>query len=139
VVLILGRFTPERKVLLDAIREELRHHNYLPIMFDFAKPASRSYTETITTLARMARFIIADLTDATEVRLELAKIVPDLPSVPVQPLVLASATEYVTFQDIQRHGWVLPPFRYEGLDHAIAALPDMILGPAEAKVREIRG
>ena len=38
VVLILGRFTPERKVLLDAIREELRHRDYLPVMFDFEKP-----------------------------------------------------------------------------------------------------
>ena len=116
VVLILGRFTPERKVLLDAIREELRRRDYLPVMFDFEKPASRGYTETITTLARMARFIIADLTDATEVRLELAKIVPDLPSVPVQPLVLASQTEYVTFADIRRYPWVLEPFRYKDLD-----------------------
>ena len=29
VVLILGRFTPERKALLDAIREELRRRDYL--------------------------------------------------------------------------------------------------------------
>ena len=105
-------------------------------MFDFEKPGSRGYTETITTLARMARFIIADLTDAAEVRLELAKIVPDLPSVPVQPLVLASATEYVTFDEIRRYPWVLEPFRYEGLDHAIASLPELVLTPAEAKVRE---
>jgi hypothetical protein len=34
-VLILGRFTPERKAVLDAIREALRQHGYLPIMFDF--------------------------------------------------------------------------------------------------------
>ena len=38
VVLILGRFTPERKALLDAIREALRRHDYLPVMFDFEKP-----------------------------------------------------------------------------------------------------
>jgi len=138
LVLILGRFTPERKVLLDAVREELRCHDYLPVMFDFTKPGSRSYTETITTLARMARFIIADLTDATEVRLELAKIVPDLSSVPVQPLVLASSTEYVTFADFRHYHWVLEPFRYKGLDHAIASLTEMILAPAEAKVRELR-
>jgi len=36
-VLILGRFSDERKPVLDAIRDELRkpEHNYLPIVFDF--------------------------------------------------------------------------------------------------------
>jgi uncharacterized protein YjbI with pentapeptide repeats len=141
VVLILGRFTSERKALLDAIRDKLRRHNYLPVMFDFDKPASRSYTETITTLARMARFVIADLTDAAEVRTELSKIVPDLPSVPVQPLILASQTEYVTFEEDIRHNrpWVLKPFRYQDPDHAIASLPEMVLAPAEAKVAKMRG
>jgi uncharacterized protein YjbI with pentapeptide repeats len=141
VVLILGRFTPERKPVLDALREALRQRDYLPVMFDFEKPHSRGYTETITTLARMARFIVADLTDATEVRAELSKIVPDLPSVPVQPLILASHTEYVTFEeDIRRNRpWVLKPFRYRDPDHAIASLPEMVLAPAEAKVAEVRG
>jgi uncharacterized protein YjbI with pentapeptide repeats len=138
-VLILGRFSPERKALLDAVREALRHQNYLPVMFDFDKPASRGYTDTVTTLARMARFIIADLTDSAEVRLELAKIVPDLPSVPVKPLILASQTEYTTFVDIRRYPWVLEPFRYEDTDHAIASLLEMVLAPAEAKVTEVKG
>ena len=106
-------------------------------MFDFEKPASRGYTETVTTLARMARFIVADLTDATEVRLELAKIVPDLPSVPVQPLILASQTEHVTFGDLEPYPWVLEPFRYHDPAQAIASLPEMVLAPAEAKVAEI--
>jgi hypothetical protein len=39
VVLILGRFTPERKAILDAIREELRKRDYLPVLFDFEKPS----------------------------------------------------------------------------------------------------
>src|SRR6516162_11484518 len=38
-VLILGRFTDERKAVLDALRDELRKRNYLPILFDFDKPA----------------------------------------------------------------------------------------------------
>jgi hypothetical protein len=63
-VLILGRFTDERKSILDAIRNELRLRDYLPILFDFEKAPSRDLSETVSTLAHMARFIIADITDA---------------------------------------------------------------------------
>jgi uncharacterized protein YjbI with pentapeptide repeats len=139
VVLILGRFAPDRKAILDALREELRRRDYVPVMFEFEKPASPGFTDTITTLARMARFIIADLTDATEVRQELAKIVPDLPSVPVQPLILASAKEYVTVADLLKYPWFLEPFPYHDQDHAIASLSTMILTPAEGKVTKVRG
>jgi hypothetical protein len=66
-VLILGRFTDERKTVLDAFREELRKRNYLPILFDFDKPTSQTTDETITLLARMSRFVIADISDAKSV------------------------------------------------------------------------
>jgi hypothetical protein len=42
VVLILGRFTPRRKAVLDAFREELKLQNYVPVVFDFTKPSSRA-------------------------------------------------------------------------------------------------
>jgi hypothetical protein len=38
VVLILGRFSSERKPLLDAIRDKLREKNLVPVLFDFEKP-----------------------------------------------------------------------------------------------------
>ncbi len=41
-VLILGRFTPERKAVLDALRETLRTQGYVPILFDFGRPSSRN-------------------------------------------------------------------------------------------------
>jgi uncharacterized protein YjbI with pentapeptide repeats len=93
IVLILGRFTDQRKAVLEALRDELRQRNYLPILFDFEKPTSRNTDETITLLARMARFVIADISDAKSVLQELRGIVPDLSSVPVQPVIIASQDE----------------------------------------------
>jgi len=97
-VLILGRFTDERKAVLDALREELRKHDHLPILFDFAVPATRDITETVSLLARMARFIIADLTDPSSIPKELEAIVPSL-AVPVQPLLEGSSRPYAMFKD----------------------------------------
>src|SRR5262249_36118603 len=86
VVLILGSFAEQRKRVLDAIREELRKHDYIPVLFDFDKPKSKDTTGTVETLARMVRFIIADLTDPSSIPLELGTIVPFLPTTPVLPI-----------------------------------------------------
>ena len=80
VVLILGRFTPERKAVLDRLREILRAKGYSPVLFDFEKPTSRDITETVRILAGLARFVVADITDAKSIPQELMAIVPDLPS-----------------------------------------------------------
>jgi hypothetical protein len=136
-VVILGRFTPKRKAVLDALREELRCQNYLPIVFDFEKPASRDLTETISTLAHMARFIIADLTEAKSIPHELQRIVPALPSVPVQPLLQASAKEYSMFEHFKHFPWVLPLYRYKSTKAVIASLKKKIIAPAELKAKEL--
>ena len=116
VVLILGRFTDERKAVLDALREELRKRDYLPILFDFEKPRSRDTDETITLVARMARFIVADISDAKSVLQELRAIVPDLPSVPVQPIILRTQAEPGMFDFYRNHAVVSdrPPLHQSG-------------------------
>jgi uncharacterized protein YjbI with pentapeptide repeats len=136
-VLILGRFTPERKAVLEALRESLRQHNYLPILFDFEKPASRDITETISILAHLARFVVADITDAKSIPQELTTIVPNLPSVPVQPLILASQHEYGMFEHFMRFPWVLPVYRYTDEVNLLQSLQEKVITPAEQKAKEL--
>ena len=136
-VLILGRFKDERKAVLDALREELRKRDYLPILFDFSVPATRDITETVSLLARMARFIVADLTDPSSIPKELEAIVPDL-AVPVQPLLEGSSRPYAMFKDYWKYEWVLPVHRYEGLEPLLATLAEKVIAPAEAKVKALQ-
>jgi uncharacterized protein YjbI with pentapeptide repeats len=137
VVLLLGHFTPERKAILDAIRDELRKQDYVPVLFDFEQPQSRDITETVTTLAHMARFIIADITDAKSIPQELALIVPNLPSVPVQPLLVSSQQEYGMFEHFTNFPWVLSLHRYSDLASLLASFKDQIIEPAEKKAKAL--
>jgi Pentapeptide repeats (8 copies) len=139
VVLILGRFSVERKPVLDAIRNELRNYDYLPVLFDFEKPDSRDLTETISTLAHLARFIIIDLTDPSSAPHEIATIVPQC-IVPVQPLLLqdASRDEYAMFSDLRRrYHWVLPTYHYLDTPSLLASLKEHLIIPAEQKAQEL--
>jgi hypothetical protein len=60
------------------VREELRRHNYVPMIFDFERPSHRDVNETVSTLAHMSRFVIADLTDPKSVPQDLMSIIPRL-------------------------------------------------------------
>jgi hypothetical protein len=133
VVLILGRFTATRKRVLDALRESLRERGYSPVLFDFEKPGSRTYRETVSTLAHMSRFVIADLTDAKVVLQELEVIVKALPSVPVQPILQSRARASVVVpEDYGAYPWFLPPVRYRGAEDVTGGPLEEMVGAAEA-------
>ena len=137
VVLILGRFTPKRKAILDILRDELREQNYLPVVFDFEQPSSRNLTETMSTLAHMSRFIIADLTSAKSIPQELERIVPRL-RVPVQPLLHTSAKKpYAMSQDFEDYHWFLPLHRYKDQTMLLQSLRENVINPAERKAQEL--
>jgi uncharacterized protein YjbI with pentapeptide repeats len=122
VVLILGRFSlPERKEVLDALRSELRKpgRNYVPVAFDFEKPRSQTTINTIVLLARLARFVIADISDAKSVLQELQAFVSDSPKLPVKPIIVAAQG-------------------YETSAQLLADLDERVIAPAEVEVMRLR-
>ena len=136
VVLILGRFTPvERKKVLEKTRTTLRdQHGLVPILFDFAPSDNRDLTETIQLVANLASFVIADLSDARSIPQELSHIVPNLPSLPIQPILCAPQREYSMFEHWRRYPWVLPEFSYESLDHLMGNLEEKVIRPARTRL-----
>jgi uncharacterized protein YjbI with pentapeptide repeats len=136
-VLILGRFTAARKQSLDALRSELRRRGYLPILFDFQTPRSRNLTETVSILAHLARFVVADITDAKSIPQELMRIVPILTRLPIQPILMAGKREYGMFDDFRAYPWVLPLYSYKTTAELTKSVGEKVIGPAEAKAQEL--
>jgi uncharacterized protein YjbI with pentapeptide repeats len=138
VVLILGRFSKERKPVLNVLRNALREHDYVPVLFDFTGPESKTTTDTVSLLARMARFVIADLTDPSSVPYELKEIVPDA-HMPVQPLLLAGTESYASMaRDLWISREMLPVYYYTSPQELLRDLPEHVIASAEAKVKELQ-
>ena len=139
--MILGRFTPERKAVLDALRDELRKpgRNYVPVVFDFEKSPNQTTVETVTLLARMARFVIADISDAKSVLQELQAIVPNSPKLAVKPIIIKAQEEPGMFDFLRSFPWFLEVHRYDSQEQLIANLGESVIGPAKAKVLKLRG
>lgn len=131
LVLILGRFTEERKYVLDQIRDHIRSSGGIPVLFDFEKPQSRDITETVSTLAHLSRVVIADLTDAKCVPQELQATIPNLPSVRFQPICDVTDREYSMFEHFKRYPWVLPTIAYESVTDLMEKLSGVLEGLPE--------
>lgn len=128
-VLILGRFTDERKAVLDGLKDRLRHRNFVPMVFDWDASPGRDLTETVQLLANLSRFVVADVTDARSIPQELLGIVPHLPSVPVRPIILAGQREYAMFEHFKPYPWMLELFVYETAEQLLADIDEAIIAP----------
>ena len=138
VVLILGRFTDERLVILKALRTELQKQDYIPVLFDFDAPKNRDVEETVSTIAHMAKFIIADITEPKAIPQELSSIVKNLQSVPVLPLLHESQEPWGMFTAIKRRPTVLPILEYSSESELIGKIQSEVIGVAERKVIELK-
>ena len=138
VVLILGRFTDERISILEALRTELQKRDYIPVLFDFDTPKSRHIEETVSTLAQMARFIIADITDPRAIPRELTIIVRNLQTVPVLPLLHESGEPWGMYASIDSRSTVLPILKYSSESELIGKIQSEVIQVAEQKVIELK-
>jgi uncharacterized protein YjbI with pentapeptide repeats len=140
-VLILGRFTPERKKILDAIREKLREHDFVPMMFDFEKVSSKDFTETIKILAGMSRFVIADISNPSSSPLELQATLPDY-KIPFVPIIEAGQNPFAMFRDLTIYPWSLDVIQYDSEDNLMKHFQKGIIDRAmetEKKLFEQKG
>ena len=139
IVLILGRFSDGNLAVLRAMKQRLMaDRHFLPIVFDFAGPATRSLTEAVAAFAHLSYFVIADLSDAKSLPQELSAIVPFLPSVPVVPLLRDGQTEYAMFEHFQRYPWVLDIVPYRDVAHLLSIFDAQVRDAGCDKAAQLR-
>ena len=137
-VLLLGRFTEGRIQVLERLREKLRTLGYVPMVFNFDKPETKDFTETVRLLANLSRFVIVDITNPRSAPLELQATVPDY-MVPFAPILQEGEQPFAMFVDLQnKYDWVLQPvIGYPSVERLTEVLEDKIVRPAEAKFNEL--
>jgi uncharacterized protein YjbI with pentapeptide repeats len=140
-VLILGRFTPpERKAVLDGLREKLRVFDLVPIVFDFDAPQDKDYTETVQTLAGMSMFVIVDVTNPKSTPLEMEATVKQF-KIPYLPIIDVSVDQrpFAMMADLQKSfHWVLPTFAYRSKEELFKNLKIAIIDRAIEKHNQLR-
>src|SRR5262249_36723063 len=112
-ILLLGRFTGGRLAVLERLRDELRKRGFLPMVFNFDKPETKDFTETVRLLAGISRFVIADITNPRSAPLELQATVPEF-MIPFVPILEKGEEPFAMFKDlwVKHSTWVLDPIRY---------------------------
>jgi uncharacterized protein YjbI with pentapeptide repeats len=137
-VLLLGRFTEGRMVVLERLREKLRDLGFVPMVFNFDKPETKDFTETVRLLCNLSHFVIVDITNPRSAPFELQATVPDY-MVPFAPILQQGEEPFAMFVDLQnKYDWVLRDvIGYPSVDRLIEVLEDEVVKPAEAKFNEL--
>jgi uncharacterized protein YjbI with pentapeptide repeats len=137
-VLLLGRFIEGRIAVLERLREALRQRGYVPIVFNFDKPGTKDFTETIRLLAGMSKFVIADITNPKSTPLELQATVPEI-MIPFQPIIEQGQEPFAMLNDlwIKYRDWVFDPIHYSSVGALVASLDKEIIQPAEERFKAL--
>jgi uncharacterized protein YjbI with pentapeptide repeats len=137
-VLLLGRFTDGRLALLERLRQELRVRGFVPMVFNFDKPETKDFTETVRLLAGLSHFVIVDITNPRSAPLELQATVPEC-MVPFVPILEKGEEPFAMLRDlwVKHREWVFEPIRYPSVDRLIEVLDAEVIRPAQARFAQL--
>jgi Pentapeptide repeats (8 copies) len=136
-VLLLGRFTEGRMIVLERLRDKLRNLGFVPMVFNFDKPETKDFTETVRLLCNLSHFVIVDITNPRSAPLELQAVVPDY-MVPFVPIIQEGEEPFAMFVDLQKkYDWVLRPIEYPSADRLIEVFEDKVVRRAESKFNDL--
>jgi uncharacterized protein YjbI with pentapeptide repeats len=138
VVLLLGRFVGSERAVLDALKERLPKFGYVPVVFDFDQPENRDTIETVSILAGLSNFVIANLSRPRSTPLEAHLVIPRM-AVPFVPVIREGQSPFSMFKALQRkYQWVLPTVTYRDPDSLMRKLRKKVIEPAEKAAAQIR-
>ena len=133
--------------MLDGLRASLRELGYVPMIFDFEKPAQRDFEETVKILAGLSRFVVVDITNPSSSPLEIHATVPEY-TIPFVPIIARGEKPFSMFEGLQqKFYWVLDTVEYPSEAVLIRNLENEVIRPAlemeariaqERKVRPVR-
>ena len=133
-VLILGRFSPRRKKILDALKKILNQHpgGYLPLLLVGKKPKGITLGEWGLYTAIASKFIIADISEPKSIPDELRGIIPQCPSRPVVPIINQSGKQYALAEEwALRKNVAQPTIRYKNKEDLGRKIREEVIPAAE--------
>src|SRR5579885_2002312 len=134
LVLVLGYFTYDVENGLETITSMLRRENYLPVVFNSSTPRNPNWATQLSLLASLARFIIVDTTFSKSVPQQLEHIVPQFPSLPIQPVLHVGWKKEDVLDSLNRSPSILQTYRYSSPEELAAHMKERVIEPAEQMI-----
>ena len=109
------------------------------MVFNFDKPETKDFTETVRLLAGLSCFVIADITNPRSAPLELQATIPEC-MVPFVPILETGQEPFAMLQSLRNAhpDRVLDVIRYPSVDRLVQVLDAKIITPAKTRFAELR-
>jgi hypothetical protein len=108
------------------------------MVFNFDKPETKNFTETVRPLCNLSHFVIVDITNPQSAPLELQATVPDY-MVPFAPILQKGEEPFAHVRRSSEQVRLGAPavIGYASVNRLIEVLEEKIVRPAEAKFNEL--